>query len=52
MPLLQLGRFAGDELCLPGEAAVAVSALQERHETALPRYMAGEMPPGFESTQE
>ena len=43
----RLGRVGGDALALPGEAPIALSDLRSVHEDALPRYMAGESPPGF-----
>lgn len=38
---LAIGMTGGDTLALPGEAAIAVSALKSAHETWLPDYMSG-----------
>ncbi|SEG51831.1 phosphoribosylformylglycinamidine synthase subunit PurL [Bosea lathyri] len=41
VPAVMLGTTGGDMLSLPGEAAIAVSALKSAHENWLPDYMSG-----------
>ena len=44
---LRIGIVGGVALVLPNEAPIALAALRDVFETALPDYMAGAMPPGF-----
>ena len=47
VPLTRLGTVGGHMLSLPGEALIPLADLREAHESALPRYMAGDVRPGF-----
>ncbi len=44
---LRIGTVRGDALAMPGESPIPLAALRDTFETALPKYMAGEMPAGF-----